>query len=486
MRAIWPIRAITAYRFCFSCYKKYRDFHPMDSKKKSTCTTRCSGACMLHHAGLLTDDDYARLVRAGAAQSAGDSCPGYVPYGFSEFNHEMRALAGPLIDNEPLHAGAGDDVRISAYDHYSEWREQLCRKCQEMLGRYVQQAYRKDSFVKRDGENDIAPLIDACAGELAQILSSSDQLRRSYLYVSALIYAYSKKFYAFNDLMGAIRCRARDTADIAKNVQDKELEELDAATIRKLDRLRMLMDHDGVGLGLERGFDGSIPNDVLGTFAAVDATGSTFINSFKDFCKKAFAYVNRIPERISSEIIVRGAFGVDDKTQHIDEDPFEYLHFVYPEMDYEAWGSFWRAARNQVTNELSALQKHVDELSNCMNLDVGADSTANCRRFVSELFNNFDDAMAGHQEAGYFDQIAFTSKLIPKIIPGEIEKTSEATLNQILGEMYKKTIIDELAYMMELEEKRSNILAASADTSNKRESTDDAASAGEPEEKRQK
>ncbi|KAI4292810.1 hypothetical protein PAPHI01_2084, partial [Pancytospora philotis] len=38
---------------------------------------------------------------------------------------------------------------------------------------------------------------------------------------------------------------------------------------------------------------------------------------------------------------------------------------IYPEMDYEAWGSFWKAAQVQVANQVKVLQKHVYEVQMC-------------------------------------------------------------------------------------------------------------------------
>ncbi|KAI4292528.1 hypothetical protein PAPHI01_1802 [Pancytospora philotis] len=459
----------------------------MRCMSKFACIAQCLAAPMLHRAGLLTADDYAYLIEEGFDLPAIDSNSNYVPINSPSLSYTISSLAEPILGEEPLEVGGGFDAAVRASDHYNEWREQLRGVCQETLRKYVEQVYIKDNFIKHNGETNVGPLIDASALELEGIFSSSGQLRRSYLHVSDLIYRCNKELYHFFYLMIAFGNCSRAISATFRNLQDKNRNDFDAATLKKINGLRFELNCQGKGLGLEKSFGGGISDAVLGTYGAVNATESAYINSFRDYCNNALAYARKLFGRISREGVVQGAFGIGDKVKRVDEDPFKYLHLVYPELDYEAWGIYWRTAHNQITNEVKALQKHINEVAYCMNVDEVSNCRSSCRKLVLELFNNFDDAMANHQKAGYFDYIAFTSKLIPKIIPTEIEKTTENTLDQILGEKYQKTRIDVDAIIREIDAKRTNIAAESAgESENKGKSPDEAASVGEPEAKRKK
>ncbi|KAI4292526.1 hypothetical protein PAPHI01_1800 [Pancytospora philotis] len=407
-----------------------------------TCVAQCLAASMLRQAGLLTADDYARVASAGFDLAAIDSSSRYKPDAFPRLAHEM-CLAKPMRDDELLQTARGGGAgEATAHALYLEWVDQSLKLYQETLSAYVKQFYKEHSFDKRC--EDAAAFASERTTELERFFSSPERLRKSYLCAKSLIRAYDFKYYEFYDIVKAISSKSRGILDIVRNP-----DRLDAGTIGKLNALRRELDRDGGAWHkLSKGFRSRIHECELDTAEAPKALDGKLVRSFEEYCDAALVYVSKFPERISREIILKRVFGMSKKDQNMDGAGqsarlhFVFLRFVYPEMSYKAWGSFWQRVQKQVADELKALQKHAEDVSNCM---------SSHRKIVLGLFEGIDTAIAKHSRArrsGY----EFDTAKIDKIIADEIAVVARKMLDQTHGERFKEMICDEAAVPRESKE----------------------------------
>ncbi|KAI4292808.1 hypothetical protein PAPHI01_2082 [Pancytospora philotis] len=409
----------------------------MRSVSKLTCIAHCLAAPMLHRAGLLTSDDYALVTHFHP--HANDSSVQYTPSTFKDFKYEMQRISKPIRGDEPLSEDLAGVCDNTALGYYREWRDQLSNFCTVLLKRYVKESYRYDRFKKRAGGNpiDIPSLANELRAFSIQATPSSVLLRKSYEYVKNLMLAYACKYGEFDGVMVAIGCISSKISNIVKNLPYKDLERFDPATIDKLNSLRSKLEADSREKGLMVQFAGRIDESVLGTAETPRAIDNNFITVFKSYCTDALAHASKIPGRISKDTILHRTFDIFAKGQFDEvEDPFAYIHLVYPELDYEGWGKCWRAIQNQVTSELEALQKHVEEVSICM---------SNPQEFIQSLIDKFDNTMSGHTTINYPDNVMRVPSLINHIVANEIEVVVERTINQIHGNISENANSNEAA-----------------------------------------
>ncbi|KAI4292568.1 hypothetical protein PAPHI01_1842 [Pancytospora philotis] len=361
----------------------------------------------------------------------------------------MNELPKPSIAANPLKVQNPAAGNTTAYGYYSEWRAQLLRKYHDIFrDHYVNKAYHKDSLKKREQGDIVEPSFDLISEEMRQFFASSELLRKSYKYNKALITVYHRKCNKFNTFMMGMRKNIKEFLDFGKTLLAKNFDKLDPATVEELNLLRMKLDRAGLGYTNLKFFDGHIDDDVLGPAESPKVIDDAYINIFKEYCANAFAHISRIPDIVSRQMIVSSGFGfrnceymeeklssatVGGAADTSDKDPFVYLHLICPELDYKAWGSFWRAVCNQLTNEAKALQKHVDEIS--------AD-LPNYREILPKCFEEIDvaidDAIIALVNNTEFqpDPIKITRRLINMIIDNEIEVVARKMLDQVHGEMY--------------------------------------------------
>ncbi|KAI4293150.1 hypothetical protein PAPHI01_2424, partial [Pancytospora philotis] len=431
---------------------------------KLTCIAQCLAASLhtLHQAGLLTDEYYAKYIDDSICSPANDGKPPYKPKVFLRFHHEMRHLAKPIDGDSPLVADGEDIGETTACDYYTQWEQQSLERIQETLRIYVGMIYNKDSFKKRISKDAAGGAIRALTLYIERLLLQPEQLLRSYAYVSALIEAFDKKYKRFRGVMSGIAHVSIKLMDVVGNPQDKVLAELDDDTIRQLNALRMKLDtkcHGVMHNTFEGCFNYYIDQHVIDTAATSNIINDALINSVTDFCERALKHVNRVQERISENFIdeaIRIRESISRYPRYAykgNQDPYMSVHLVYPEMDYEKWGSFWRAAQKQVANELEALQKLANEVRRC---------TSYIRKTEPGLFDDLDSAF---KEAVFAvidysiinkpDYILLTSSLANKLIGGEIEVLAKKVLNLYHEEDNEKTAIDETASTGEPTQKRS-------------------------------
>ncbi|KAI4292977.1 hypothetical protein PAPHI01_2251 [Pancytospora philotis] len=316
-----------------------------------TCIAQCFAAYMWRRAGLLTKDDCALLVSVGILP-ANDSGKSYEPHDFERFTQKITCLAKPIRGDNPLQV---DGYNTTAVGNYREWKEQLLEK---MLRIYVEHAYEEDSFEKREGAVDLVALINERTEEFERLFSPSEQLRMSRDYILSLMRLYDSMCYDFGEIIAAIDRLWRQFPEFGKDFEDKSLDSLEDAAIAKLNTLREELDNRSK-FAVGRRFKHSISNVILGTVTNPKAISDDIVKSYRDFCEKGLAHAHKIPEEISRKITLSCI-----KHTYV-EDIYKHVHYVYPELDYEGWGSSWRAVQNQVTGELEALRKHVDDVQRC-------------------------------------------------------------------------------------------------------------------------
>ncbi|KAI4292709.1 hypothetical protein PAPHI01_1983 [Pancytospora philotis] len=361
----------------------------------------------------------------------------------------MNEFSKPSTAANPLKAKNPTAGNTTAYGYYNEWRARLLRKYHDVFrDHYVNKAYQKDSLKKREQGDIVEPSFDLISEEMRQFFASSELLRKSYVYNKALFMMYEDKCNEFITFMMGTRKNIEEVLDFGKILQTKNFDKLDLATVEELNLLRKKLDRASLGYANIKFFSGHIYANVLGPAESPKVIDDAYIKIFKEYCAKAFAHIPRIPGIVSRQMIVGGAFGfrncedleeklssatVGGAVDTSDKDPFVYLHLICPELDYKAWGSFWRAVCNQLTNEAKALQKHVDEIS--------AD-LPNYREILPKCFEELDvaidDAIIALVNNTEFqpDPIKITCRLINMIIDNEIEVVARKMLDQVHGEMY--------------------------------------------------
>ncbi|KAI4291010.1 hypothetical protein PAPHI01_0284 [Pancytospora philotis] len=411
-----------------------------------TCIAQCLATYMWRRAGLLTESDYELSKRAGIINPpVSGSGKRYMPCCFLGFSHVMQRLAAPICYDEPLKVDGAVKSDTAAHLYQTEWREQLFKIYQKALSNYVNESYYPYSFKKRAGKSTAKPPIDALNEDLKHFLPSSERLRKSYMYICDLLRAYDSAYLEFRNVIVAVNRISRETSAFVENSQVGELDGLDGAAVQGLDALREKIDYHS-DIATARGFNCHIPISVLGTDATRKSVGATFINHFRDYCRKGLAYVSRVPEEVSSEIVFSTVFAIGDV-----KDPFEHLHFVYPEMDYEAWGFFWRAAHNQVTGELEALQKHADEVYITMH---------NQDKIAPTLFEDIDsafremDTITASFANDYPDDFRPTSIFIRRLIGAVIRTVAGRMIDLGCKEKYQELNNAEAEFAGEPENKK--------------------------------
>ncbi|KAI4292389.1 hypothetical protein PAPHI01_1663 [Pancytospora philotis] len=416
---------------------------------KFTCIAQCLAATMLRRAGLLTEDDYARVTAIESNLFENDHSLDYEPRCFPGFAYQnLQFLKSPKFsdDDEPLNAVYGPrDCQAPAFNYYMEWREKSLNEYQDKLREYAKRTYEEGGFVKRSGAdaNNLTSYVDECTEELRQLFLSSERLRKSYRHIYYLMHTYDYLYYNFRDTVRAIGRNSKKLRDLDPEILDKSLESLSAFTIKKLNALRQDLDISANAKKMGESFNEHIYNSVLGTAEAPVVIDDNFIDTFQTYCEKALAYAHKVPERLSKDIILSEVFGMNDydERDYDEEDlPMKkeehspvYLHFtllrlVYPEMDYKVWGRYWQGIHNQVANELKVLQKHVEEVSNCK---------LNCDEIAPRLFEEFDAAVAEYGSDNQHGREEADEKLA-----GVIEAVAQKMLNQTHGEVFEKTTID--------------------------------------------
>ncbi|KAI4292809.1 hypothetical protein PAPHI01_2083 [Pancytospora philotis] len=403
-------------------YKKSRKFCPMRCTVTFTCIAQCFAAYMWRRAGLLTKDDCALLASVGILP-ANDSGERYAPHDFERFTQKITCLVKPTRGDNPLQVNGHNTTAVG---NYGEWREQL----HKILRIYAEQAYKKDSFKRREGEStvDLIALINERPEEFKQVFSPSAQLRSSYEYLVLLMRSYDFAFGDFTEIPLAIDRIWRQLSKLGEDFKDKSLDSLEDATIMKLNTLRGELNQRSKFTSA-RGFNLYISDDILGTATNPKPVDDDIVKSYRDYCEKGLAYAHKVPPKLSNEITHNCIKRV------CIEDIYKYAHYVYPELDYEGWGICWRAVQNQVTSELEALQKHVEEVSVCM---------SNLQEFIQLLADNFDSAMSGHNTIKYPDAIHVPG-LINYIVANEIEVVVERTINQVHEKISENTNSNEAA-----------------------------------------
>ncbi|KAI4291011.1 hypothetical protein PAPHI01_0285 [Pancytospora philotis] len=355
---------------------------------KLTCIAQCLATQMWRKAGLLTDSDYELLTRAGSSTPVSDRSVLSESIVAPRSTYEMRSLVDPIRGDEPLKAEGAGTASASGYNR--EWKEQLCKGYADILRAHVERVYKENSFEKRDGDDSVDPAAFANerAAELKKSLLSPKWLRGSYSYIRSLIHAHNDMYSDFSAVILAVHNTLKKFIDFDEFVKDKDLKHPDPATMEKLNTLRNSLDSASVGHCNPRGFHGRISQRVLEAVAASDVIDDAFIDGIEKYCSDALTYIDEeAPWNISNQIVGNIRRRFPDQP-----DPFAYLRFVYPEMDYEGWGLFWSAAQRQLGGELKALQKHVDEVKRYRSCDK-------LESYVKYLVKSIDPVFRGYRIA---------------------------------------------------------------------------------------
>ncbi|KAI4292811.1 hypothetical protein PAPHI01_2085 [Pancytospora philotis] len=397
---------------------------------KFTVIVQCFAAYMWRRAGLLTKDDCDQLIN-DSVLSADDNGKRYEPHDFERFTHKIQYLAEPIHGENPLELE--DAGSTTAFDHYQIWKEQLLKG---ILKIYVKQTYERDSLQKRSEANAVDPatFVNEHAAELRQFFTPSERLRKSYSYARILLLACDDAFYKFRDILYAVNVNSHIFSSFVKEFGGDELDRLDEAVVDRLNAFREALDSYSNMAG-GGGFQDSKYNGALGA-RVTRVINDQFMDSFKECCKEALAYIYLLPEKISKDIVKFTTYCREGV-----KDAFEYLHFVYPELDYKGWGSFWRKARIQVTIQLKALERHVDEVYNFR---------SNNLKVEPGLFEEIDIALAEQSRARQSDHES-TPENTDEIIAGEIKAVAKAALSRICEAITKEANIDGAALAEELE-----------------------------------
>ncbi|KAI4292694.1 hypothetical protein PAPHI01_1968 [Pancytospora philotis] len=418
----------------------------MRGTTKLTCIAQCLAASLstLYRAGLIRDEYYSIYISSGTITHASSTSNSYEPRAFSRFKYDLQHLAAPICEGcrlEGVEEGAGD---ISAVAHYMEWRDQSIKAYRKVAEKYVNDVYHVNSFEKRVDESTVADVANALTKDMERFFSSPERLLKSYEYIRSLVKVYRRDYNRYNAIISAIMHVSMKISDASSNPLSKELESLDDKTIEKLDALREELDvrYYNIKGEVREYFDNYIPKRTLGM---ADSLDGNFFDGFIDYCKNALSYIYGVQEKVS-EVIIYSTVCIRRNLSYLSaygKDPYVYVHLVYPEMDYKAWGSFLRASQNQVANEVRALQKHVEEVSYCM---------STYRSFVPELFEGIDIATEKHIKAQRPDH-ARRPEEIGALLANEIEAVAEKVFNQTHGKSCEEAPFDEATFAREIEAK---------------------------------
>ncbi|KAI4292692.1 hypothetical protein PAPHI01_1966 [Pancytospora philotis] len=397
--------------------------------------TCCLAAHMWHRVGLLTDDDYAQVANKIVAPPSSDSRRRYMPGCFLGFAYEMQWLARPNYDAEPLKVEGAGVSDTAAYSYRTEWRDLLCKKYKDLLRVYVDTVYHQGSFEKRLEESTVKIVIDALIGGMKQSLSSSEQLRKSYAYIRSLTRAFDFNYAEFRRMIVAFGTLTEKLSAFVNNFQVTDLESLDDAAIKKLDKLRESLDDNCLNHTCGKYFNDSIPTPMLASARIPEAIDDDLIDRLDKYCKKMLACAHGFPEDISRHI-----FGFLMRYNG-EKDPHEHLHLVYPEMDYEAWRHYWQAAQKQVTVELEALQRHVDEVQRCR-------SEQQLEPYVKYLVESMDSVLESHRITNS-DQTLGSEKIVGMVddaitaVAKDISSLSFEDIDELIANEAEAAVDDE-------------------------------------------
>ncbi|KAI4292553.1 hypothetical protein PAPHI01_1827 [Pancytospora philotis] len=386
---------------------------------KFTCIAQCLAVSLstLHLIGLLTNDDYAQMAKPDSSTSANDDAARFTLPVFEGQLVGMPHLAEPTSGLSPLELPVQGISYTAASIYSKEWRMQLLEIYQNILRDHVKLAYKEDSFEKRR-EVNTGSFVAERTEELRRFFLLSERLRRSYEYVRLLLRAYDYEYFEFRDIMLSLRNTAKDIINFAQSCHDKKLERLDAAAFEEMNALRDIIDKRSQAHGGKGAFSCPITTSLFGTAGAPNAIGVGYLYCIKNYRENALKHVLEVvPEKVSREIVnTYKKFGGDSM--------FKYLHFVYPEMNFEGWGSFWEAARTQVIYQIDVLQRHANEINTAL---------VYYKRYVPMLINEISNAFAHHNNAP-FKFMRHAPRLIKKIIAGEIELVAKKMLDNTLDE----------------------------------------------------
>ncbi|KAI4291701.1 hypothetical protein PAPHI01_0975 [Pancytospora philotis] len=400
------------------------------------CTARfswiatCLAAHMWRKAGLLTDKDAARVIGANANPPAngGGSNPGP----FSRFAHAITEFPEPVSGDEPLEIEEGASY-ATVLSLYKQWRGQSHEMYQDKIRAYVEYAYKGNSFEKRSEESAEAraSFVEARTKELKRLFSSTELLLEGCKSIRFLARAYIGKYNDFVRMLNAIFHCSSEITKYVESHQDKDLADLDEDTIEKLNSARVDMEDRFGGLTSVESFPMMEIKRIIDE--APEQAHDYLLDKLEMSCDTVLEYIYRAPKKISRDIVCAGPKN--------EAAPYMFARFVYPELQYEAWGSFWRAALEQLYNEVKALKKHASEMRGCL---------WNCDKFVPMLIDEVDAVFEKHNRNTSSCADEQTPESIRATIAREIEAIADRMLNKTHEEAYEKTTINEAALASEL------------------------------------
>ncbi|KAI4293073.1 hypothetical protein PAPHI01_2347 [Pancytospora philotis] len=390
----------------------------------------CLAAYMWRKAGLLTDKDAARVRSAGTNPPANDS--GSSPGHFSRFAHTITEFPEPASGDEPLEIEEGASC-ATVLSLYKQWRGQSHEMYQDKIRAYVEWAYKENSFEKRSEGNAEAraSFVEARTEELRRLFSSTELLLKSCEYIRCLARAYIRNYSDFVRMLQAICSSSFEITEYVENFQDKDLADLNEDTIEKLNSARVDMEvHFRVLTSAE-----NIPIMEIRRIIdeAPEQAQDYLLGKVERCCDAVLEYIYEAPKKISKDIVRAGS---KSRTNL-----YVFVRYVYPELRYEAWGTFWRAALNQFYNEVKALKKHASEMRSCL---------SNCNKLVPMLIEEVDAVFEKHNRNTSSCTSGQTPESIRATIASEINAIADRMLNKTHGEVYEKATIDKAALASEL------------------------------------
>ncbi|KAI4291408.1 hypothetical protein PAPHI01_0682 [Pancytospora philotis] len=397
---------------------------------KVSWISTCFAAYMWRKAGLLTDKDAARLLSADTYIPANDS--GSNPGPCSRFAHSITVFPEPVSGDEPLEIEEGVSY-VTVFSLYNKWRKQSHEDYQDKIRAYVEHAYKENSFEKRREGNALAraSFVKARTEELKRLFSSTELLLESCKSIRLLGRAYISKYEIFVRMLKAISYYSRNIAEYVACSQDKGLEDLSEDVIKRLNLARVNMENHFRVLTNSQRFPRTEINRIVDE--APEVADKYLIDKLEEYCNFVLKYIYRAPKKISKDLVC--ARPIDQSA------PYMFARFVYPELRYEAWGSFWRAALNQLYNEVKALKKYASEMRSCL---------SNCAKLVPMLIEDVDAIFEKHNRNISSCASGQTPESIRSTIDREINAIADRMLSKTHGEAHERTTINEAALASEL------------------------------------
>ncbi|KAI4292976.1 hypothetical protein PAPHI01_2250, partial [Pancytospora philotis] len=305
----------------------------MRCASKFTCIAQCLAASLstLHQAGLLTDELYEKCTSAGICSSASRGGKLYEPKKFPRFTEEMPKLAKPVRGDNPLETIAINAWDAAPLDVYIKAKDKSLKEYLVLLKKYIKEVYHQNGFDKHVEESIVKAATAALAEDIAQLFASPERVLACYAYTRSLLCAYTYNYRKFGAVMLTMIHTSRDIASVVENPHDKELENLDDATIKELNRLRIKLngrtaEAENVPSGCFRKF---ISDSVLNKVKTSDITDADFINRVARFCKNSLEYVYAFQENLSTGVIAQ-AVSIGARDEYFSEhgkDPYMFVHF---------------------------------------------------------------------------------------------------------------------------------------------------------------